>query len=80
MPVVPDGRADLPAPSGALKAEVAHQPGDRAADHGYALALQLAPYLPDAVDAEVVGVDAADLRLQLDVAHRSVTGRALPGV
>ncbi len=45
-------------------------PGDRAAGHGSALAVQLPRDLPHPVDAEVVGVDAADLHLQLRIPHR----------
>jgi hypothetical protein len=62
-----------------LEAEVAHQPGDGAAGHRYAFAVQLPPDLPHPVDAEVVPVDTADLRLQLRVADRPGTGVAVLG-
>ena len=78
MAVVPDGGADLLAASGALEVEVAHEPGDGAAGHWYAFAMQLPPDFSDSVDAEVVRVDAADLRLQLRVTDCSGAGGAVP--
>jgi hypothetical protein len=77
LAIVADGGTDLPAPPDALQAQLAHQPGDGAAGHGYALAVQLPPYLPDPVGAEVVGVDAAYLRLQFGVADRPGAGARL---
>lgn len=62
-----------------VPAEVAHQPGDGAAGHRYAFAVQLPQDLPHPIDAEVVGVDAADLCLQLRIPQRPCTGRPLPG-
>lgn len=75
--VVPDGGADLLAASGALRAEVTHQPGDGAPGHRYAFAMQLPPDHPDPVDAEVVREDTADLRLQLRVAQYPSAGSAV---
>nr|WP_254410007.1 hypothetical protein [Streptomyces sp. AC495_CC817] len=49
--------ADLLPASGALKSEVAHQPGDGAAGHRYAFAVQLPPHIPDSADLAVC-VDA----------------------
>ncbi|MCQ4198812.1 hypothetical protein M4J06_005397 [Streptomyces coelicoflavus] len=68
MAIVADGGADLPAASGALKTEVAHQPGDGAAGRRHAFAVQLPPDLPHSIDAEVARVNAADLHLQQCVA------------
>lgn len=44
-----------------------------------ATGMQLSPDLPHPIDAEIVGVDPADLRLQLRIPHRPCTGRSLPG-
>ncbi|GHH88849.1 hypothetical protein GCM10017771_35900 [Streptomyces capitiformicae] len=74
MPTVADSGADLPAASGALQAQLAHEPGDGATGRGYALAVQLPPDLPDPVDAVVVGMDPADVRFQLRDAHRPALG------
>nr|WP_316770307.1 hypothetical protein [Streptomyces sasae] len=65
--------------SDAFGAGVAHQPGDGAAGRWYAFAVQLPTGFPDSVDAEIVRVDAADLRLQLLVADRPVAGGAVLG-
>lgn len=66
---------NLPAASDALEAEVANQPGDDAAGRRHALAVQL----PHPVDAEIVRVDAADLRLQFGVADGPGAGGAILG-
>lgn len=77
MVVVANGGGDHSAATGALKTRFTHQPHDRASCHRYAFAVQLPPDLPHAVDAEVVGVDAADLRLQLGVADSTAAGSAV---
>jgi hypothetical protein len=78
MAVVADSGADLLPASGTLRTEVTHQRGDRAADHGDVLAVQLPPDLPHSVDIEVVGMGTADLRLQLRAADRARTGAWFP--
>ncbi len=79
MPIVAHSGADLPAATGALQAQLAHQPGNRAAGRGCALAMKLPPDLPHPVAAEVVGVDPADVRLQLLIPHRAGAGSAVLG-
>jgi hypothetical protein len=57
--------ADRLAADDAVKAEVGHQPLDRAARDGEAFAHHLPPDLPRAIDLEVLREDALDLRLEL---------------
>jgi hypothetical protein len=64
----------------AFQAQLAHRPLHRAAGHRDPLAVQLAPDLAGAVDAEVLGMDAADLRLELAVAHGSGRGGSACGL
>jgi hypothetical protein len=52
-----------------LQAQLAHQPLDGAAGHRDPLTVQLPPHLAGAVDAELLGMDAADLGLELAVTH-----------
>ena len=55
----------------ALQAQLTHEPLDGAAGHRDPFAVQLPPDLADALDAKVLGMDAADLDLQLRVADRT---------
>jgi hypothetical protein len=55
----------------AFQAQLTHQPLHGAAGHHDPLAVQLAPELAGAVDAQVLGMDPADLDLQLGVADRT---------
>jgi hypothetical protein len=48
-----------------LQTQIAHQPLDGASGHGEALAVHLPPDLAHAVNAEILGKDAHDLRLQI---------------
>src|SRR2546429_442827 len=63
----------------ALQAELAHQPGDAVTANPDVLPVQLPPDLLHAVDAEVLGVHAPDLDLQLLVAEPAGRGRPAPG-
>jgi len=59
-----------------LQTQLPHEPLHRAAGHRVSLAVQLPPDLAGAIDAEVLGVDPADLGLQLLIA--ALTGREWP--
>jgi hypothetical protein len=61
----------------ALQVKLAHQPLHGAAGHGDPFAVQLPPHLAGAVDAKVLGVDPADLDLQLGVTDGSSRPRTL---
>jgi hypothetical protein len=61
-----------------LKAHGLHQPLHRASGHIEAFPPELAPDLPRAVDLEVLGKDASDLRLQGDIPP--CAGRKLLGI
>jgi len=63
-----------------LQVKLTHQPLHGAASHGDPFAVELAPDLAGAIDAEVLGVDPADLGLQLLVAQRSSRGWSAGGV
>lgn len=54
--------------------QLAHQPLHRAPGHHHALAAQLLPDLPGAVDLEVGVVHRQDFGLQLRVAYRPAAG------
>lgn len=58
-----DGRADRLAPDHPCQAHLTHPPGDRTAGVGHALPHHLPPDLAHAVDREVLGEHARDLRL-----------------
>jgi hypothetical protein len=68
------------ATAGALQAQLTHQRLERAAGHRDPLAVRLAPHLAGAVDAEVLGMDPADLGLELGIAHGPGRGRSAFGV
>jgi hypothetical protein len=51
--------------------KLTHQPLHGAAGHGDAFEVQLPPDLAGAVDAEVLGVDTADLGLEFTIADGS---------
>ena len=63
-------RADRLATNNTVKAEIGHQPLDRAARDIEALPHHLPPDLPRAVDLEVLGEDAFDRRFELQVPLR----------
>ncbi len=63
----------------ARQSEIAHEAGNAVSAHRHALSVQLAPHLLHAVDAEVVSVDPADLRLQLFVTPLARRRRSGPG-
>ena len=67
--LVADGRAYWLAPDHPCQTHLAHQPSDRTAGDGHALPHHLSPDLAHAVDREVLGEHAGDLRLE---------GRILP--
>jgi hypothetical protein len=75
---VADRRLDSLAADGALQAYILHQPFDRTAGDCNALAVELTPDLPGAIDLEVLGEDAGDLGLESHVLLRS--RRELPGI
>ena len=64
------GRAHRLAAEDALKAEASHQALDGAACDTDALARQLTPHLPRAIDLEVLGKDLFNLGLQRHVPLR----------
>jgi hypothetical protein len=70
--------ADRLAADDALKAELGHQPFDRAARDSKAFAQHLAPDLACAIDLEVLGEDTLDLRFERHVPLRP--GRKLLGI
>src|SRR5699024_6733874 len=63
-------RADRLATNNTVKAEIGHQPLDRAARDIEALPHHLPPDLPRAIDIEVLREDAFDLRFELQVPLR----------
>src|SRR5207244_3432498 len=74
-----DGGAAPAAPHPAGQPHLAHQALGRAASHGHALAVELAPHLAGPVDAVVGLVHAGDVGLQLVVADATPAGPALLG-
>src|ERR1019366_4600412 len=71
------GGPDRPGPGDSAEAERGHEPADPITTDRDALTDESAPELADAIDAEVGGMDPADLELQLRVAQGS--GRRWPG-
>jgi hypothetical protein len=59
---------------GTAKPQLAHEALHRATSDHDALAVQLTPELASAVDAEVRGVNATDVSLQLGVAELAAQG------
>lgn len=56
----------------ALQAQLPHQPLDRASGHSEALVAHLPPDLAHAIDAEALGKDAHDLKLQIQIPLGSI--------
>lgn len=69
--LVADRGAHRLAPDYALEAEIAHQPLDRASGNFEPFASHLPPHLANTIDAEILGEDPHDLRLQRLVSSRT---------
>src|SRR4051812_30555988 len=75
---IADGGPNALAPHHTLQAHLPHQPGDRAACDLSPFALQLAPDLAHAIDAEVFRKDPADLLAEVGIP--ALAGRPAVGI